>query len=369
VAWRPGGEAREIFQAEFTRSAWISADGARALVETSGPDAHQARELWWVDIATSGRVRIAEAPPDGSVNFLDAVNHQISNDGSRVVYFWPSQAASLGLWQQGGEARVLARADEGFVSAVLSGDGRVVWALTAAGRLLRIVVDTGAAEVVLGALPTSLRSGYAGSVPGSAMLWDAPSLLPGLRFSSGRVEFPVIDESARDRIAIQIPWEVTGPTGPLIARRDENPFELAIEMYLDTEVRPVLAGDVRKGYVWVKAALQDFSALVSDDRPAPAGSTIHAWFYNLGPLDRPVGTGVPGPRDPASVPLAPLGCFLLREPGAPGRGLEIPFLAYAPGLVGVYQADLTLPEGWPAGPSLLVCDSAGKSTSGWVQIG
>ena len=68
------------------------------------------------------------------------------------------------------------------------------------------------------------------------------------------------------------------------------------------------------------------------------------------------------------MPLAPLGCFLLTALGTPGRGLEIPFLAYAPGLVGVYQADIVIPADWPAGNALLICDSKGTATSGWLPI-
>jgi len=29
----------------------------------------------------------------------------------------------------------------------------------------------------------------------------------------------------------------------------------------------------------------------------------------------------------------------------------MPFIAYAPGLLGVYQVDLVIPADWPAGPA------------------
>ena len=375
IVWRSGDRANEIFRSDSIRHAWISADGARALVDTSGIDVHQPRELWWVDIAGGEHQRIGLLAPDGSDDFLAAASQQISNDGSRVLYFWPSQNRTLWLWQRGSEAQPLAVAEEGFRSAVLSGDGRVAWAFTAGGRLLRIATDTGSASEVLSALPPRLWPGYAGSLPGSAMLWRSPEgggISAALSFTSGSLNFPVVDDSSRDEVSIQIPWEAAaGKNEPLLVRREGNPFELPLELSIDSEVRPVIAGSEPPGLnvFQVKAALQDFSALVSPGHPVPAGSTMHTWFYNLGPLDRPVSTGAPGPNDPAAVPLAPLGCFLLPAPATPGRGLEIPFLAYAPGLIGVYQADITIPLDWPAGWALLICDSKGAGTAGWVPVG
>jgi uncharacterized protein (TIGR03437 family) len=287
------------------------------------------------------------------------------------LYLWPSQNNALWLWQAGVEARPLASADEGFLAAVLSGDGRVVWALTATGRLLRIGVEANSIDELLPALPPRLTSGYAGTAPGSAMIWRSDGgASNGLRFTSGSLTFPVIEETSRDSLTVEIPWEAAPDASTLVVRRDGTPFELALPIYVDSAVRPVIAGAPDdRGTYWVKAAQQDFGSLVTVDQPAPAGSTIHTWFYNLGALDRPVATGAPGPNDPPAVPLAPLGCFLLPAPATPGRGLEIPFLAYAPGLVGVYQADITIPAEWSAGNAILVCDSHGAVTSGWVPVG
>ncbi|HEY9249235.1 MAG TPA: hypothetical protein VIO38_08890, partial [Rariglobus sp.] len=90
VAWRPGGEKTSVFEADRVANGWLSADGARALVEVAGT-ADQPRDLWWVDITTQARQRIAQLAPDGELTFLYAANHQISNDGSRVLSLWPSQ--------------------------------------------------------------------------------------------------------------------------------------------------------------------------------------------------------------------------------------------------------------------------------------
>jgi uncharacterized protein (TIGR03437 family) len=193
----------------------------------------------------------------------------------------------------------------------------------------------------------------------------------GLRYHSGYLDFPVADESSADLVAVQIPWEAPpGENPPLLVTDETNPFELAVPLQLDESVRPAIAGEPdTQGRFQIKAALEDFSALVSSEHPAPAGSTIHTWFFNLGPLDRAVPTGATGPDDPPAVPRAPLGCFLLPEAGAPGTPVQIAFLAYAPGLIGVYQADLMLPADFRPGPAILACDSKGASTSGWIPMG
>jgi len=371
VVWRPGGENHEIFQAASVRNAWIAADGAHALIETAESGEQQRRELWWVDIAAQNRQRIAQLAFDGTANFFDPANPRISDDGSRVLYLWPSQNNTVWIWQSAAEPRELAAAAEGFASAVLSGDGRIAWALTATGRLLRIVVDTNSIEEVLPALPPRLTSGYAGTAPGSAMVWrTGGGTSPGLHFVAGSLTFPVIDDTTRDSVTIQIPWEASGGATPLVVKRDGDPFELALPIDVETVIRPVIAGSVdARGTYWIKAAQQDFGSLVAPDHPAPAGSTIHTWFYNLGPLDRFVPTGAPGPNDPPAMPTAHVGCFLLTAPATPGRPVEMPFLAYAAGLVGVYQADLTVPPNFPAGNAILICDSNGAATSAWLPVG
>lgn len=308
VVWRPGSDPREIMQADRVYGACLSADAKRALVEVIAPiGAISPRELWWIDISSGAKVRIAQKQPDGAVNFLDTGHRGIANDGARVLFYWPSENTRLWLWQNGSaDPAVVLEAPEGFYGAVLSGNGRVIWAQTNSGRLLRMDVDGGTVEQVLDALPISARYAFSGSVPGSAVVFQGTFGLPGLEFTLGDLRFPVVDDTQKDSIAIQIPWEMQdrlpsaqGTTFPVVVRRTGHPFELQLGVYVTAGVHPVLAlREVKNGNGWLKAALPDFSGLVTEDRPAKAGSTIHTWIYNLGPLDRPVPTGAPGPANP-----------------------------------------------------------------------
>lgn len=85
---------------------------------------------------------------------------------------------------------------------------------------------------------------------------------------------------------------------------------------------------------------------------------MHVYLTGLGPLDHPVPTGVPTPLSPAAHPLTSPYCWL--DPGL--TRLEMPYLGYAVGMIGIYQADLTIPDGVAEGTSVLYCtisDSAG----------
>src|SRR5258708_36421558 len=79
------------------------------------------------------------------------------------------QPATISLWEAAtGESRVILTSAEGFSSAVISGDGRIVWAVTSTNRLLRLDLFTGLTDVIL----APLGSGGAADpgVPGAAIL-------------------------------------------------------------------------------------------------------------------------------------------------------------------------------------------------------
>ena len=105
--------------------------------------------------------------------------------------------------------------------------------------------------------------------------------------------------------------------------------------------------------------LEDFTGYVNRDRPAAAGSVIHAYMTGLGPLDHPLATLEPGPVNPLSRPLLAFACYIVdRERKLAPRGLEVLDVSYAPGLVGVYQADIRIPKEWPAGEQEISCRSS-----------
>lgn len=80
-------------------------------------------------------------------------------------------------------------------------------------------------------------------------------------------------------------------------------------------------------------------------------------------------TGAPGPADPPARPLIPFACYVPRsEDERMFRGVEVPFLALARGLIGVYQAGITLPRDLAPGPVKLRCEANGFIDEGPVPV-
>jgi uncharacterized protein (TIGR03437 family) len=246
---------------------------------------------------------------------------------------------------------------------VMSGNGVFAWGTTKTNRLLRIDLNQGSVEEILSLFPASLYPDTSPLVPGSAWTLFTPPV-PGEHFISNDLEFPILSPAQTDRTVVQVPWEFAAQlpaqgtaTVPLLVRKDGYPFEVPLGVSATGQITPALQPLQVPGKPnIVKAAPSDFSYLIDYDHPAIAGQTIVVWLTGLGPLDQPVPTGVPGPTSPPAHPLAHLECGLAGHSGSPGwRGLVLPFVGYAPALVGVYQVNVTIPSDWPAGLSDLNC--------------
>jgi uncharacterized protein (TIGR03437 family) len=258
---------------------------------------------------------------------------------------------------------------------VISGDGTTAWVTTNTNRLLRFNLSQGTSEELLSEFPTSLGTGR--GVPGSAVgLRGAPSIA-GEHVLSGALEFPILPPDSSVGTLVQVPWELAAQLPakgympvPLVLRKDGYPFELPLDFSATNQVTP--------GFAWpllvnddqfVKAASSDFSHLIDADHPAIPGQTIVVWLTGLGPLDQPVATGAPGPNNPPAHPLAHLECGLASKGGSMWEGLNLPFIGYAPGLVGVYQVNVVIPSDWPAGTAVLDCYTGTASSALYLPVG
>ena len=156
---------------------------------------------------------------------------------------------------------------------------------------------------------------------------------------------------------MQIPWEFSSlprSVRQVLVRSENNPFEAVIPIPIAPEPKPRIATwvDPATGNPYAKAVHQDFQSLVTPANPARPGETIHVYLTGLGPLDGPVPTGAPGPLTPLLHPVTPLQCVFLNSTPQP---LAMPYLGYAVGLVGIYQADLTIPDDVVTGTQQLLC--------------
>ncbi len=280
--------------------------------------------------------------------------------GAKLIFRdWESNTQRFAIWQWDPateRASLLMSCPEGFTMAVISGDGNTIWAATAANRLLRYSYVTGATDQILGALPT-VSIGFA--VPGSAILISGPGVTSVEVVTDNFFNYPIVDRTP-EGLWIQMPWE-DGilPAVKITFHSTGNKFEAVTGTRID-QVQPHIVGsyfDNTGGYA--KAVHEDFKSLVTPDSPALRGETIHVYLTGLGRLDQPLPTGAPGPLSPLLHPVAPLSCTL----GESKVPLLMTYVGYAVGLVGFYQADLTIPADSPAGTLPLSCTSPNSYTA------
>jgi uncharacterized protein (TIGR03437 family) len=367
AVWRPGGGIVHLMPTPQILFQEISANSAAALVEEGSLQA--GRTLFLIDIASRTRRAISYWPPysgPGPVS-IPLGRKRLSDDGTRALLY---QAPYLKLYDAG-EMRQLLEIPEDLLHLTLSGSGRVGYVLTTLGRLLRVDTDSGAAEE-LASLPLRVSQVPSAAVTGSAFQLRMHARTDGLRIRIDGFEFPRVDTDEPGGVFLQVPWEFpageNGATYPVVVTRDGSPFEITGTV--------TLRGNPWASFAWrgqpyeeLKAVQEDWSDLVTETNPAAAGTTIHTYMFGLGRLDRAVATGEPGPDSPPARPLASMACYIRGdENNPPPRGVELPFIAYAPGLVGVYQVDITIPSNWPAGRALINCEGAGY-TGGWVWTG
>jgi uncharacterized protein (TIGR03437 family) len=349
----------------------ITADARQAFVQTRAGNLQDGFQyaLVRIDLASGAQTELLRRP--------DAFTFDISGNGARVLLTSEHRYGGPGevlLWD--GQVRKIATAEQGYKDMVVSDDGTVAYIVERSNRLLKVDLSTAATEEVMPPFPSNLQQDSYGVTPGSAVRYSGFGLTKDLEFESDAVGgLPVID-STPIAIYIQVPWEIPPDVESRVwINKAGYPFENSVRLYPAGRTPPWIATLEQEPFyrneAVIKAAQPDFKSLVSRDNPAVPGSTIHAWLTGLGPLDKPVPTGAPGPDNPPARPLAGVACYLIGPAdNPPPTGIELPFVGYAPGLIGVYQVDMTIPKNWPAGPSSIRCESSGRlSQEVKIQVG
>ena len=96
-------------------------------------------------------------------------------------------------------------------------------------------------------------------------------------------------------------------------------------------------------------AHQDFRAAVTSENPAHPGEIVHAYATGLGPVTPEAVTGVPAPLDKLFRLTDPFDCQ------TDSRPMEVLFAGLAPGMIGIYQVSIRLPDSLPVGTLYLSC--------------
>lgn len=287
--------------------------------------------------------------------FADFYQPVVTADGRRVLFLTtsrfddsgflgPAQAYVINI--DGTGLRPVTRDPAGVKLAILSGDGRVAFAITNAGRLLRIDVDSGA-EMEL--LPRTISIDATFGCLTGPVTPGSLRLLSGVAYDDEPVrilfddmEAPIVSRRPGE-VLFQIPWEMAGRNATLRIETAilPGPFqqpELRTQLGFGGNFGCIFSlpaeYGTRAGYGFVPYSLafgQDYR-LITPDNPARLGEAVNFYATGLGAVDPPVATGQPGPVEPLARLRDGIQC-----------NLPVLYAGLAPGLVGIYQLQLQLP--------------------------
>lgn len=298
----------------------ISADGRRVL--------YLDVDLNWTDLRTGeDHVLVRE---------WRSVGGGLSDDGARAAFIQDGQAIVVD-WNGGGPGRVT-NDPVGISALVLSGNGKVLYAVTATNRLLKVTVDTGEAIELIGRTP---EISYTGAVTDAGLFttvvgagfsdatasapYPLPDTLAGVGVWIGDRKAPIARVTPTE-IDVQMPADAPpDSTFRLVvdAPAAHSPFD-APESTIRVFNMP------RAGAI----AHQAWDSLVTAASPPHVGEIIHVWAVGLGPVAPNPGPGAVAPgAEPFARLASPMTC----------TNAEVLYAGLAPGWVArIYQVDLRL---------------------------
>jgi uncharacterized protein (TIGR03437 family) len=347
--WTPSGSIQLVPQFVVDRIAIVSDDGSRLVFQTPDGDGHS---LWAAHADGTGARKLA---PSRARDYAPA----ISNDG-RWVVFESNDRVILADLVSDADRELIAPPD-GVAATTISGMGNVVFVATHLNRLLRVDAASGAVEELVPRTP-AVTVVYGAPVPGS-LNWmrgsgladhlsfatvPLPELLDGVGLLLGDRPAAIV-AVAPEQIVYQIPFESPPVKTDVRLASPPSPFEGA-PVQLDLQRQQFRF--VRNGYeAWTPdldigepvIVTQNFGALVTNDNLATEQQIVHLFATGGGLVNAPLTTGESTPAEPLPVVQPRVECFFFDEGGR--RSLETLYVGLAPGLIGVYQITVRLPQG------------------------
>jgi uncharacterized protein (TIGR03437 family) len=307
------------------------ADGLPLIIDAGASKVLYRRQgaLYLFDLQTSGSALLIPAAQPVS-------GLRMSDDARRLLYIGDGQVHLLETATLVDHALTSDAAK--IAEATISGDGRVVFAVTGVGRLLKIDADDGTTVEWIGRTPYLSAFGRT-FTPGLTATLSASGLsdtvingtvplndwLGNVTMWIGERKVPVIQVSPSS-VSILVPWNVQPGGGPIRilaeAPGDHTPF-----YFPETEATVAIDGP-RAGAI----ARQDWQPTYSG--PVNTGEIIHVYAIGFGPAAPEVPDGAAAP---AVEPLARLTQSLTCS------NAEILYAGLAPYAVErIYQLDIRI---------------------------
>ena len=233
---------------------------------------------------------------------------------------------------------------------------------------------------------TDYGYGINGMVPGSmAILWGRalsdgtasageplPYVLAGASVQVNGLAAPVISAEPA-ALRFQIPYEAGGAAVVTLASNSPfeqyamppayplTPWDLA---FLDLSPDPAI-------YLGISAIHQDFSSLVTLDNPAQPNEIVSFYAVGLGATTPAGQTGMPAPSNPPAVVVSPLQCSI-ENPDQTYTPVGVTFAGLAPGMSGIYQVSIQLPDSFSLLPGeryiVIFCTVSGGGYVPGVEV-
>jgi uncharacterized protein (TIGR03437 family) len=206
---------------------------------------------------------------------------------------------------------------------------------------------------------TILGLGLGPSAGVAAPAGTLPTTLGGVRVTINGADIP-LSYASSFRIDGQVPFGLSTSAPASIQIRNNESTSSAISVIAQATVPGIYTLDP-KGQGPAKASNQD-GKLNSKLAPARVGEVIAVYATGLGAVAPASPAGQNGPANPLSVVSQPVAASIGGVPAA------VAFAGLAPGYVGIYQVNIMVPAGIPAGTRDVVISNAGNASQGGATV-
>jgi minor extracellular serine protease Vpr len=161
------------------------------------------------------------------------------------------------------------------------------------------------------------------------------------------------------QINVQVPWELAGQSQVQLKVSNGLYSSARLTVALN-EVSPAFFeySDAGSGRQLIAALDQNFQ-LVTGAAPVARGSVVQLYANGLGPVDNQPATGEPAPSSPLAT------CRIAPQVTIGGQNATVLYAGLAPGFVGLYQVNATVPAGAPTGiqPVVITMNGVASKTA------
>jgi uncharacterized protein (TIGR03437 family) len=200
-----------------------------------------------------------------------------------------------------------------------------------------------------GALASIFGNDFTGTGLQAIASLPLPSNLGGVSVQVNGLAAPVLYES-EGQINFQIPWE-TNPGSATVVVSTGGVASAAVNITVQAAAPELF---VQGSHAIVQNS--DFS-LNSSSNPAKAGGSILAYLTGAGPVSNPPADGAAA----GSSPLSSVTSAVTATIG--GQPADVSFAGLAPGFVGLWQVNITIPSGITKGDLPLTVTVGGQTSS------